>query len=358
MLTRPRLVAAAFVAALIILPASAQAATKTVIAGPLKAAKGVFGGNATGDVDGYSLKTVTVHVGDKVRWRFNGFHSVTFPKKGRGVIPLVIPDPAGAKYSGVNDEAGSPFWFNGQTQLDFNPLAALPQGGKVENGSQLNGSGLPLGPPKPYTLKFTKAGTFTYFCVVHPGMKARVKVVARGKQTPSARQDRRTAAKIFAAEVKAAKKQAKLTLPANTIQGGNDKGDVVQLRFFPQSLHVAVGTTVTVQVKSLPEIHTFAFGPAAYLQNVANAFVTPVPSPAGPPTLVNSGQVVFPSDPPPALPPYDGTAHGNGFLSTGVLDGDPNSPQPSTSKITFTKAGTYSFICLVHPFMHGQVVVG
>jgi hypothetical protein len=133
---------------------------------------------------------------------------------------------------------------------------------------------------------------------------------------------------------------------------------VVQLRFFPRTIHVPVGGSLTMQVKSRQEIHTFSFGPPAYLQAVAKAFVMPVPSRAGPPTLVFNPQIAFPSDPPPALPPYDGTAHGNGFLNTGVLDGDPHSPQPSSAKVTFAKAGTYGFICLVHPFMHGTVVVG
>lgn len=145
---RPSLALAALVAALVVVPASAHAATKTVVAGPLKAAKGVFGGKATGDVDGYSLKTVTIHVGDKVRWKFNGFHTVTFPKGG-AAIPFIIPDPAGAKYSGINDAAGAPFWFNGQAQFDLNPLGALPQGGKTENGSQVTGSGAPLSSSKP-----------------------------------------------------------------------------------------------------------------------------------------------------------------------------------------------------------------
>jgi plastocyanin len=344
---------AALVAAAFVVPASAHAATKTVIAGPLKAAKGVFGGKATGDVDGFSLNTVTVHVGDSVRWKFNGFHTVTFPKKGSGAIPFVIPD-ASAKYSGINDAAGAAFWFNGTRQLDLNPLSALPQGGKTEDGSQVNGSGAPIGAAKPYTLKFTKAGSFTYYCVIHPGMKAKVKVVAKGKKIPSAKQDRKAAAKLFATEVKAAKKQSKLTLPKNTIQGGNDKGKVVQLRFFPKKLSVPVGTSVTMQVKSLPEIHTFSFGPAAYLQTLASKFVVPQPTGA----LAFNGQIALPSDAPPNLPPYDGTNHGNGYFSTGVLDGDPNSPQPSSAKITFSKAGTYQFICLIHPFMQGTVVVG
>jgi plastocyanin len=348
----------AALAAALVVPASAAAATKNVVAGPLKASKGVFGANASGDVDGYSLRTVTVHVGDKVRWKINGFHTITFPKKGGGALPFVVPDAGGAKYSGLNDAAGAPFWFNGQAQLDLNPLGAFPQGGKTENGSQITGSGIPLGAAKPYTLKFTKAGTFTYYCVVHPGMKAKVKVVPKGKKVPSAKQDRRTALGIFKGEVKAAKKQAKFKPAANTVQGGNDKGNVVQLRFFPRSVHVPVGGSLTLQVKSLREAHTFSFGPADYLQKLAAAFVTPVPGAAGPPTLVFNGQVAFPSDPPPALPPYDGTAHGNGFFNTGLLDGDPKSPQPSSAKVTFSKAGTYSFICLLHPFMHGTVVVG
>ena len=88
------------------------------------------------------------------------------PQEGQRSDSVRHPD-ASAKYSGINDAAGAPFWFNGQTQLDLNPQGALPQGGKVENGSQLNGSGAPLGKPKPYKLKFTKAGMFTYICVIH-----------------------------------------------------------------------------------------------------------------------------------------------------------------------------------------------
>jgi plastocyanin len=346
-----KLMLAALAAALLV-PAASQAATKTVVAGPLKPVKGVFGGNASGDADTFSLPTVTIHTGDKVRWKFNGFHTVTFNKKGGGVIPFVVPD-ATAKYTGFNDPAGAPFWFNGQTQLDVNAPGALPQGGKTYDGSQLAGSGAPLGAAKPYTLKFTKNGTFTYYCVIHPGMKAKVKVVAKGKKIPSTKADAKVAAKLLAKQVKVAKKTTKLATPPSTVVGGNDKGQVVQLRFFPKTLHVATGSTVTFKVTSKPEIHTFSFGPAKYLQDTAGALVAPVNG-----ALQFNPQIAFPSDAPPALPPYDGTSHGNGFISTGILDGDPNTPQPTTSKITFAKAGTYGFICLIHPFMHGTVVVG
>ena len=72
---------------------------------------------------------------------------------------------------------------------------------------------------------------------------------------------------------------------------------------------------------------------------------------------VFSAQIAFPSDV-PTLPAYDGTSHGNGFLNTGVLDREAASPSPPSSQVTFTKAGTYDYICLLHPFMKGQIVVG
>ena len=60
----------------------------------------------------------------------------------------------------------------------------------------------------------------------------------------------------------------------------------------------------------------------------------------------------------PSLPAYDGTNHGNGFLNTGNLDRDPATPSPGSTQVTFSKAGTYEYICLLHPFMKGSVVVG
>ena len=61
----------------------------------------------------------------------------------------------------------------------------------------------------------------------------------------------------------------------------------------------------------------------------------------------------------PALPSPDGTNHGNGFVSTGIIDRDATTPlNPGEAKITFNTAGTYSYICLIHPDMKGQIVVG
>ena len=49
-------------------------------------------------------------------------------------------------------------------------------------------SGLPLAnKPKPVTVKFAKSGSFTYYCDIHPGMKATIRVKARSKSIPSAK---------------------------------------------------------------------------------------------------------------------------------------------------------------------------
>ncbi len=33
------------------------------------------------------------------------------------------------------------------------------------------------------------------------------------------------------------------------------------------------------------------------------------------------------------------------------------SPLPASNRVTFAAAGTYQFYCMIHPFMHGTVVV-
>lgn len=336
--------------------AGAQAATKTVIAGPAGTAHGIFGPNTTPTANQFSQKTVTIHVGDNVRWLIRGFHTVTFPKPGSGDVPFLVTDPT-AKYSGFADAAMAPFWFNGAKQLEASPAGALPQGGKTFDGRRLTGSGLPrgTGTAPPYVLKFTKTGTFHYECVIHPGMDATVKVVGAKSPIPSAKADAAAQAALLARQAKIAKVQLKYAPPANTVTAGHDSGQIALLKFFPSTLHVSVGTAVKFQGTSKTEPHTFSFGPAAYLMKVAAGIVTPLPNAAGPPTLEFSPLVAFPSSAPP-LPAYDGTGHGNGFFSTGTLGGGPHAP--TTTTVTFSKAGTYSYICLVHPFMHGSIIVG
>jgi plastocyanin len=332
--------------------APASALVAPVSAGPPKPPKA-----AHLDFNGFFPSANRVHVGDSISFAINGFHTVSFLAKGQVPPPLIILAPS-SPISGKLDGAGAPFWFNGQPSQVINPLVAAPSGGKKYAGKGFLNSGLPApsGPPKPFVVKFTKAGTFTFNCLVHPGMKGTVRVLPKSRPVPSAKLDGATAK----AEERAASAQAlllrKVKPAANTVLAGNDgTGPVAWLRFFPQSLKVKAGTAVEFKISSSREVHTITFGPAAYLAEIENTFTTPQPSPGGPPTLIVNPLGAYPSDPPP-LPAFTGANHGNGFEGSGVLS-NGGGPLPSAVKITFTKPGVYGFDCVIHPSMHGTITV-
>ena len=335
------------------LTASASAAVVVpVSAGPPKPARA-----AHLEFDGFFPSVTRIHVGDSVSFAINGFHTVTFLPKGQAPPPLIILAPSNP-ITGRLDAAGGALWFNGRPSQVINPAVAAPSGGKTYNGTGLLNSGLPAptGPPKPFVVKFTKAGTFTFNCLVHPGMKGLVKVLPRKSRVPSVKLDR-AAAK---AQQKAATAEAlllrKVKPAANTVLAGNDgNGPVAWLRFFPESLKVKAGTTVEFKIASKREVHTITFGPAAYTAEIENTFTTPQPVAGGPPTLLVNPLAAYPSDPPP-LPPYTGANHGNGFEGAGILS-NAGGPLPSSVKITFTKPGVYLFECVIHQHMDGKITV-
>jgi plastocyanin len=343
-------------------PGVAGAATKTVSAGP-ELKKPPAGVPKDAYVNAFFPRSIAVHAGDALKFRFAGFHAVNFAGAGETPPPLALPAP-GITVAGAKDATGAGFWFNGQPQLIFNPtLVAGTPSGRAYDGSKAVYSGAPLsdGPPKPWSVKLTKAGTYSFFCIIHPGMKGTVKVVAKGEGVPSAKAD---AAHVKAQLAKAIKNLKKLAQrkapPGNVITAGPDlpSGETLA-RFTPADKKVKAGTAVTLTMADgTTETHSFTFArDAATLKKVAQGFIAPLPnSPAGaPPMLGLSAQGAYPSDAP--LPPYDGTQHGDGFLNTGVLDGDPKSPLPQRATVTFAKAGTYQYICVIHPEMHGKVIV-
>jgi plastocyanin len=346
------------IAATTLVPAAAaQGATRTITAGPPGK---VAGTPKDGDTNAFYRKTVTVHVGDKVKWKFTGFHTVTIPAKGKPAPPFLGADPSGATVAGVNDAAGNPFWFNGQPKLTANPLGALPQGGKSYNGKKLVSSGAPLAPgaPKPYSVKFTKKGSYSYYCTIHVGQKGTVKVVGKNKAIPSNKANAKAAKKEYAKVAKQLIKDAKFAgPPGNAVEAGHDTIPSTIFRFFPATKSVPVGTTVSFSMSAkTTEAHTISFGPADYLKTQADTFIGPDPAnPQGLPVV--NPIAAYPSDV-PTLPAYDGTSHGNGYLNGGVIDRDAATPGGGTTQVTFTKAGTYNYICLIHPDMKGSIVVG
>jgi plastocyanin len=349
-----RLAVAASVVAMIVSLAASSAALALVApvwAGPPKPTK-----IKHLDFNAFFPSSTRIHVGDSVSWTINGFHTVSFLAAGQVPGAPFIPATA-SPITGQLDAAGTPFWFNGQPKQMLNPETAFPSGGNSYGGSGFLNSGTPTpgAPPVPFKVKFTKAGTFTFNCLVHPGMKGTVKVLPRSARVPGARVDRVAAGTQEAKAIGAALKLRRVKPPAATVLAGNDgNGPVAWLRFFPENLKIKAGTTVNFKLSSQREIHTITIGPAAYTSAIETSFITPQPNPAGPPSLVVNPLGAFPSDPPP-LPPYTGANHGNGFEGTGILAG--GGPLPSSMMITFTKPGVFNYECIVHENMDGKITV-
>ncbi len=309
------------------------------------------------EFDGFFPTVTRIHVGDSVSFAINGFHTVTFLARGQVPPPLITP-ATGSPISGRLDAAGAAFWFDGQPNQIVNPVAAAPSGGKTYNGKGFLSSGLPnpSGPPKPFVVKFTKAGTFTFNCLVHPGMRGVVRVLPKSRTVPTAKVDAETARTQERAGVaQALRLKAVKPAPATVLAGNDGNGPVAWLRFFPQTVRVKAGTAIEFRIASSREIHTITFGPVAYTSAIESSFTAPLPGAGGPPTLLVNPLGAYPSDPPP-LPPYTGSNHGNGFEGSGVLS-NAGPPLPSSVKITFTKPGTYDFECVIHENMDGKVIV-
>jgi plastocyanin len=116
--------------------------------------------------------------------------------------------------------------------------------------------------------------------------------------------------------------------------------------YFPATIHIHVGDTVLWKRNS-NEIHTVTF-----LGNMTQAPVLLVPMPNAPQgAMMINPQAGFPSM------PKDGTYDGTTFANSGIMG--PDQGQASQFSLTFTKAGSYQYICVVHGVedMIGTVVV-
>jgi plastocyanin len=359
MIRRSGLLIVATIAAALTFATAAAAATQTVYAGSPPGLQKLAGkllgkrvqalGQDQPGINAFFNQSVTIHVGDSVKWTglSSNFHTVDLPVKGGEDLPLIV---GGAKVTGVNDSAGNPFWFNGVVpNLEFNTKLLGPIGGTTYNGSTRVDSGLAAGPHPSNTLKvkFTKAGVYKYFCDVHPGMIGYVVVRAKGKPVPTPKQNKATLRKAETKDILAAAKLLTAKQPADSVSLGESTPQGVELyAMFPSTLTVNAGTVVTFSMSAhTREVHTASFGPSDYLGMLAAS----VQSPAF------DQQVFYPSD--PGVIHLGPTSHGNGFANTGGLDRDPTTPLPASDKIDFTTPGTYHFECLIHPFMTGTIVV-
>lgn len=120
--------------------------------------------------------------------------------------------------------------------------------------------------------------------------------------------------------------------------GGLGPGNVEVLAFAPQSLQVHRGDTVTWAINSFHNIH-FSEGPVeTILMQEVNGQPMPVFNPA----------IAFPNI-------ENGATYSGGDANSG-LPADPTAPK-TFSLVMDLEAGTYSYVCDVHPGMAGVVTV-
>jgi plastocyanin len=355
----------AFVFVSFLWPSAALGVTRgvTVFAGP-NLATAPPGVSSQADALAFFPKVATVHVGDNVTWQFRGFHTATFAGSNQNypfIVPLSGTEPV------VRDAAGESFWWAGVAPLlGLSPLSVMPQGSsKISRPSDVRNSGLarifqstPQRPPAPYVLTFTKAGTYRYFCTVHPGMRGTVRVRPAVAAVPSVAAQQKQGATELQRVIADAKRlnQSKSTGNLEVLTGAGSKATGAEIAsFFPSELAVKTGDTVTFRNADPTDVHTVTFGPPALRMQIENDFVTPVGG-----QILLDPRGALPSEPPGRpTPQYDGTNHGDGYLNSGILaaPGSPANAGPQSFQVTFAKAGTYQYDCVIHPKMEGTIVV-
>ncbi len=346
-----RFVLAAGAAGALALPAAASAATKTVYLGPPPGKTTAKLQKLGDDPTAFFSRTTTIHRGDKVKFVNESFHNVDLPKKGTAPLPLV--GPAGTA-SGYKDEAGVPFWFNGQPVFGFNPTLLADSTSTTFDGTARVHSALPpVRKTNKFTVKFAKAGSWTFYCDIHPGMKGRVVVRKASKKIPGKKADAKTLHRQLVRTLASTKKAIKKPSPKNTFTLGraSSYGSEV-LAIFPKSRTVKVGTVVKFEMPATSrEIHTASFGTdptvkGNYLQPLADSFgAAPFIDP----------RASYPSD--TGLVSFTSATHGNTFWNSGILDSNKKSPFPRSNRIRFDEKGTFVFWCLIHTNMTAKVVV-
>ena len=158
-----------------VVPATAHAATKTVDMGlPLKD-QNTFNQKYGSDVNDFFPHRTTIHVGDSIKYGPTSFHTVELPRKDGSALALFATTTQ--TIAGAVDAAGAPFWFNGQPKVGFNPLLLASKFGKrvAYTGAKRVDTGAPLSEKaKPVFVRFSKTGSYTFFCDIHAGMRGSV----------------------------------------------------------------------------------------------------------------------------------------------------------------------------------------
>jgi plastocyanin len=225
----------------------------------------------------------------------------------------------------------------------------------------------------------TPAGSYSFICLLHrEGMMGKIDVVPSAKSVPSpSAQAAEGARELAAVEAKlapavAAERKGKLSAPIpipgkTTVLAGSGSQNVMEAgiaEFGPKTVKIPVGGSVIWYLlgahtitfnsnKSNDDIRSVAPDGTVHLNAKA---IVPAGGPGEPHTSSGgSGS----SNAPPKFKVVASTSwNGNGFLNSGIFVNSFGPPLIEGYKVTFTKAGTYKYLCTVHDDMKGTVVVG
>jgi plastocyanin len=228
-----------------------------------------------------------------------------------------------------------------------------------------------------FTVKLDKdiePGTYSLMCMVHlQEMVTKVTVVDDDAKIPSPADVTAAGQKDLndlAAKLKPAADKVLNSTSSKAEAGPDTHGDealseipIESVNVFPRAIAIAPGGRVTwtfngfhVVAFNAPEDARpgWAFDSAGNLALNSKALLPQnspnIPNP--PPAKEGAGE----DSPPPQLKVDGGRYDGVGFKNSGTYLGNGDAVLVYT--LTFTKAGTYQYKCLIHPDMEGTVKVG
>jgi plastocyanin len=287
-------------------------------------------------VSTYFPGALTVHPGDTIEFQAKSVgnpHTITFGIKADNSNRPAPVDAQGKE----NPLLFAPCFTDTEATTTMNscPTPANPAAAPAYAGKGFWSTGaISNAAPLPKSAKLTLAdsipdGTYTYMCMLHPFMAGSIKVDKDAERlTPTAAR-----AEADAASAKAITNANALKPPAATAgtvtAGWGDRITVVQ-GFDPAVITIKAGETVTWKNATAYEPHTVTF---------KSPYKTPgdegIPAPHG---------------------DKSGSSYTGGFTSSGFIGPAPFFPS-STFSLKFTKAGTYDYVCAIHPGMAGKVTV-
>jgi plastocyanin len=294
---------------------------------------------------------------DKLALKVPGMVGDDYEVFQTGAQPCYVDDVAQLPdYESGKPDPGCP--AKGRAQPPFNGRQALYNSGFIPpDGDNADRFAVPIAEDTP-------PGTYRYFCNYHwAGMSGTVEVVPENEEIPSQAAVSRQARKEVEADAKVALQRVRDAAKGDTgdleppLAGrtADDEYAVIINEFVPERPTAKVGEKITWTFDGIA--HTVSFNVPKYFPifTVADdGKVTWNPKsyePVGfevPPPPGGTGG----GDAPPARALDAGSWDGRGgFHSSGALNpGDKFS-------ITFTRAGTYDFACVLHPQMVGKLRV-